>query len=126
MAKSTELFDCVKCPAYCCSYAHIHVTKSNIRRLAKHFGVSEEQGRKRFTKSVPGERKRVLRHQMDEHYGSVCRFLDTETRQCTVYKARPKICRDYPGRKRCGYWEFLIHERESQDDPDYIAITNNF
>ena len=29
-----------------------------------------------------------------------CIFLNQKTRNCSVYKARPQICRDYPG-DRC-------------------------
>jgi hypothetical protein len=124
-------YDCLKCPGYCCSYPNIHAKPKDIKRLAEHFGVTEEQARKRYTKKGfkedgMDERPRVLRHQEDEHFGSICRFFDTEKRLCTVYEARPKICREYPGRKRCGYYDFLTHERESQEDPEYIAITNNY
>jgi len=124
-------YDCLKCPGYCCSYPNIHTKPKDIRRLAEHFGVSEEEAKKRFTKKGFKEdgmkkRPRVLRHQKDEHFGSICHFFDTEKRRCTIYKARPKICRDYPGRKRCGYYDFLMFERDAQEDPDYVAITNNY
>src|SRR5829696_7939916 len=43
-------FDCSKCPAYCCSvYERVKVTKRDIARLAKHFGVTYEQAEKRYT-----------------------------------------------------------------------------
>src|SRR3546814_6916742 len=71
-------------------------------------------------------RPRVLRHQDDEHFGSICTFFDTDKRRCTIYEARPEICREYPGRKRCGYYDFLTFERDAQEDPDYVAITNNY
>jgi hypothetical protein len=124
-------YDCLKCPGYCCSYPNIHAKPKDIKRLAEHFGISEEKAQKRFTKTGFKEKDmdkppRVLRHQGDEHYGSICTFFDTEKRRCTVYEARPEICREYPGRKRCGYYEFLTHERDAQEDPDYVAITNNF
>ena len=51
-------------------------------------------------------------------------FLDKETRNCTIYEGRPKICREFPTQKRCGYYEFLIWEREVQDDPDWVATTD--
>ena len=41
----------------------------------------------------------------------------------TVYEARPAICRDFPGGRRCGYYDFLKFERHHQDDPDFIALT---
>jgi len=124
-------YDCLKCPGYCCSYPNIHLKPDDIKRLAKHFDLSVEDFTKRHTEKgtkEKGQDKRplVLRHQEDEHFGSICWFFDTDKRQCTVYEARPKICREYPGRKRCGYYEFLSFERDAQEDPDYIAITNSY
>ena len=67
-----------------------------------------------------------MRHRKDEHFGSACRFLDQESRQCGVYDARPKICRAFPDSKRCGYYDLLCFERHHQDDPEAIATTWNF
>ena len=50
-------------------------------------------------------------------------FLDQEKRQCTIYDARPGVCRIFPESSRCGYYEFLKFEREQQGDPDYVALT---
>ena len=63
---------------------------------------------------------RVLRHQKDEIFGTACQFLDLETRQCTIYDGRPEICREYPGGVRCGFYDFLMAERSSQNDPEYV------
>ena len=114
------LYDCLKCPAYCCSYEHIHVTKRDIQRLAKHFQLDLEVARARFTKIAEG--KPVLRHQKDRVFGSVCMFLDPEKRRCTIYDARPGVCHEYPDAPRCGYYEFLEWEREHQDDEAFIPM----
>ena len=117
-------YDCQKCPAYCCSYPLIEINKRDIARLAKHFGLTYERAETRFTKFDKGEKSRALRHQKDPHFKSVCMFLDTQTRQCTVYDSRPGVCRDYPPDvPRCGYWEFLTFERQQQEDPTFIATT---
>jgi len=113
-------FNCSKCPAYCCTYDHIEVTGSDLDRLARHHGVSREKAEKKFTKKVEGGKLRVLRHQKDEIFGSACRFLDLETRQCTIYEGRPAICRTYPGTGRCGFYDFLSAERRIQEDPEYV------
>jgi len=113
-------FDCSNCPAYCCSYDHIEVTDRDLARLARHFELDETTAERRFTKRVEGGKLRVMRHQRDEHFGTACRFLDRETRQCTIYEARPRICRTYPGTGRCGFYDFLCSERRSQEDPDYV------
>jgi uncharacterized protein len=117
-------YNCERCPSYCCSYPRIPIEESDVLRLAQHFGLAPEAARRRFTKrsSEPGER--VLRHQPDVIYGTVCRFLDRETRRCTVYEARPGICRNYPG-PRCGYYDFLSFERRAQEDPEFIPSTYN-
>ena len=64
--------------------------------------------------------ERVLRQRRDHIYKSVCRFLDRDERSCTIYEARPKICRRYPGDATCGYYDVLSFERRVQDDPDFI------
>jgi Fe-S-cluster containining protein len=121
MTKPT--YDCSKCPAYCCSYPEIEVSKADIARLARHFGVSEDVAEERFTKLEREEKVRILRHREDEHFTSVCMFLDRKERRCTVYEARPHTCRGYPYGARCGYFEFLKFEREHQDDENFVATT---
>jgi Fe-S-cluster containining protein len=118
-------YDCNVCPAYCCSYPRIVVRKRDIERLAEHFGLDPEVARRRFTKKGEEKKEIVLRHKKDEHFGTVCRFLDSETRNCTVYEARPKVCREFPGEGRCGYYEFLKFERDAQEDDEHIASTWN-
>jgi Fe-S-cluster containining protein len=120
VAKPRLQYNCSNCPAYCCSYDHVEVNDADLSRLAAHFGLSERQAERRFTKRVDRGELRVLRHQRDEIFGTACRFLDLETRQCTIYHARPAICRSYPGSGRCGFYDFLCSERNIQDDPEYV------
>ncbi|MEM7123791.1 MAG: YkgJ family cysteine cluster protein [Pseudomonadota bacterium] len=117
-------YNCNKCPAYCCSYARIIVTDKDIKRLAKHHGLSTQEARKKFTKKGEEPGERILRHQIDEHFTSICMFLDQETRGCTIYEGRPAICREFPGKGRCGYYDFLTFERETQEDPEWVATTD--
>jgi Fe-S-cluster containining protein len=126
MGRSLPVFyDCLNCPAFCCTYPRIEVKPKDIRRLARHFGIDGETARRRFTKrgEEPGEI--VLRHRKDEHYGTACRFLDRETRLCSIHKARPGICRDHPGTSSCAYYNFLMSERRYQDDPEFVARAYN-
>ncbi len=117
-------FNCAKCPGYCCSYPLIGLTKRDVERLAKHFDMSFTKARKKFTK-VDGDEKFAMRRKKDVHYGKICQFFDTEARRCTIYTARPTICRQYPGDNHCGYYSFLMHERRSQEDPEHVALTSN-
>ncbi len=126
MGKSLPIFyDCHNCPSYCCTYPRIPVTKRDIRRLARHFDISEETAERRFTKPGWTKRERVLRHQKDEIFGTACRFLDTETRLCTVHEVRPSTCRQHPTSPNCGYYTFLMAERRDQDDPDLAVRAYN-
>lgn len=120
MSREPRFYNCSNCPAHCCSYDYIETKPADVERLAKHHGISVAEATKRFTKLVEGGKQRVLRHQKDEIFGSVCQFLNLETRQCSIYTARPKICREHPGTVRCGFYDFLSSERGFQDDPDYV------
>ena len=114
-------YSCDKCPAYCCSYPEIEVTRADIERLAKHFDLSYAVAEERFTKH--DGKVRMLRHRQDRIFATVCTFLDQKKRRCTVYDARPGVCREYPDTPRCGYYEFLKFERAQQGDPKFIALT---
>jgi Fe-S-cluster containining protein len=118
----SKFFNCSNCPAHCCSYEHIEVNDRDLARLARHFEVDVDTARRRYTKPArrDGKDVRILRHQKDPVFGSACRFLDLETRQCTIYDGRPEVCRAYPGLPRCGFYDFLMAERKSQDDPEHV------
>jgi uncharacterized protein len=116
-------YSCEKCPAYCCSYPEIEVSRRDIERLARHFDLTYAQAEERLTKFDASEKVRLLRHRRDDVFDSVCALLDPKSRSCTVYDARPGVCRNYPDSKRCGYYEFLKFERAHQGDPDFIAVT---
>ena len=120
--KAPPSYDCAKCPGYCCSYARIAVSDFDIERLARHFGIPAEVARQRFTyryrtKDVD---EQLLRHRKDHVFDSTCRFFDQDQRRCTVYAARPSVCRIYPEDQGCGYYQFLQFEREQQGDEAFI------
>ena len=117
------MYNCTKCPGYCCSYPLIALTKKDVQRLADHFGFGFEEARKKFTK-IDGKEEYAMRRKADRHFGKICRFFDIEKRSCTIYSARPTICRTYPG-GRCGYYDFLSSERNTQEDSKHIASTWN-
>ena len=116
-------YSCAKCPAYCCTYNEIEITTRDIERLARHFGVSYKVAEERYTKPDPKKSVRMLRHRKDKVFESACMFLDQEKRRCTVYEARPGVCRKYPDSSRCGYYDFLRFERTQQGDEEYVALT---
>ncbi|MBU3657216.1 MAG: YkgJ family cysteine cluster protein [Rhodocyclaceae bacterium] len=128
MTKAKVSYDCSKCPGYCCTYPRIVVSKKDINRLAKYFGVTPAEAKASytreyvFTEGEPDEhvREQILRHRTDDIYKTACQFLDKEHRRCTIYEARPDVCREFPNGKKCGYYSFLKFERKHQDDKDFI------
>lgn len=115
-------YNCLKCPGYCCSHDRISVSEADIERLARYFDVSAAEAKERFTYRYRTAEvdEQILRHHQDHIYKSVCRFFDRELRTCTVYDARPNVCRRYPYGKVCGYYNFLKFEREHQGDDEFI------
>ena len=116
-------FDCSKCPAFCCSvYERVQVSKRDINRLGKYFKLSPEAAEKRYTKIDRASGERVLRRKKDVIFEQACMFLNQETRGCSIYHARPQVCREYPDRSRCAYYDLLKFERIQQDDPDALPL----
>lgn len=111
--KAKPAYDCVHCLAFCCSvYPRVKVLKSDLHRMAKHYEISLEEAELRFTKKLDGER--VLRRRKDHLLGESCKFLDPETRGCTIYAARPATCRHYPDKPRCAYYDLWKFEEGQQ------------
>ncbi|MDX2289933.1 MAG: YkgJ family cysteine cluster protein [Hyphomicrobiaceae bacterium] len=119
-----QTYDCEKCPGYCCSYPLIALTRRDVERLARFHEMTFDAARAAFTEVAWG-RKYAMKRKSDQHFGKICRFFDTTARRCTIYEGRPKVCRDYPHKKRCGYYDFLAFEREAQSDPAFIALTDH-
>jgi Fe-S-cluster containining protein len=119
-------FDCNRCPGYCCTHPRIAVTENDVARLAKHVGITADAARQRFTYTYAVDDKtseQILRHQKDSVFKSVCKLFDRDKRQCSVYAARPHVCRRYPYGNSCGYYSFLKFEREFHDDPDFVPLS---
>jgi Fe-S-cluster containining protein len=114
-------YNCAKCPAYCCAiYDRVQVTKRDIKRLARHFNVTYEVAERRYTTMWQDEP--VLRRKSDPIFGKACKFLDPQTRGCTIYHARPAVCREYPERSRCAYYDLIQFERRHQDDETVVPL----
>ena len=121
---SVRVYNCQKCPGYCCSYPLIALTRRDVERLARHFELEFAQAERRFTRTAWGH-KWTMRRKPDKYFGRICRFFDTKLRRCTVYQARPAVCRSFPGKSRCGYYDFLRFERLAQKDEEYVALTTH-
>jgi uncharacterized protein len=120
--KPKNKYDCTQCPGYCCSYDRIEVKDIDLKRLAKHFDLTVDEAEKKFTRVYKADEgsERILKHQKDEIYGTICRFFHLEERRCTIYTARPAVCREYPNGNKCGYYDFIKFERKHQGDQTFI------
>ena len=92
------MYNCKKCPGYCCSYPLIALDQARRGAAGQAFRP-ELQGRPRpSSRSSAGATSIPCAARRTSIFGRVCRFFDTEKRCCTVYEARPVACRSYPGR----------------------------
>jgi Fe-S-cluster containining protein len=92
---------CNYCPGFCCyrlEGASLYIMAEDINRMARYFGITDGEVRRRYL-----EGKNTFKTRKD---GS-CIFLanDKMCQRCTIHKARPKQCRDFPYSKPCPYLE---------------------
>lgn len=79
-------FDCLACGACCLHAGGVLLLDQDVARLAAHLGLTEAEVRLRHTHD--GEHLRTKGRDDPS-----CVFLDGK--RCTVYEARPQVCRDY-------------------------------
>jgi len=92
---------CNYCPGYCCyrlKGATLYIDAIDINRIARHFFISDGEVRKRFI-----EGKNTFKVKGD---GS-CVFLSEQKLRgrCSIHRARPRQCREFPYGKPCPYLE---------------------
>jgi Fe-S-cluster containining protein len=120
-SRQTGDYNCSDCPAYCCAiYERVQVNRRDVRNIARHFGLDVKKAVARFTTEYNGEL--ILRRKADPIFGKACRFLNPETRQCTIYDARPQACREFPAHPRCAYYDLLQFERVQQGDDSVVPL----
>lgn len=104
---SHDPLDCLKCPALCCRMAgYVRVGRDDIRRLARHLGITPAEFERRHVVEVTKKGEKRIK----EGY-KTCQFLDPN-HMCSVYEARPRDCRGYvcwnqPDETVYGYAVFL-------------------
>ena len=100
-----EQIDCTVC-ANCCRGPHVYIEWRDVVRLMRFLGVSQKEFLEKYT--MPGdEEKRVLLRSS----ATGCVFL--EGNLCSVYGARPDVCRRFPhlvrgnGSIASRMWQFI-------------------
>jgi hypothetical protein len=82
--------NCLKCASFCCKLAgYVEVRRADIRRLAKHLGLTVAEFEAKHLVEVTRKGEKLIKSAYD-----ACQFLG-EGRRCTVYAARPRDCREY-------------------------------
>jgi hypothetical protein len=82
--------NCLKCSSFCCKLAgYVEVRRADIRRLAKHLGLTVRAFEEKHIVETTRKGEKLLKSAYD-----TCQFLG-EDRRCTVYSARPTDCRGY-------------------------------
>lgn len=117
-------YDCSDCVGFCCSGVYnVSVLGRDLPRLALRLGISPTEFRRTYTTDGV-----TLRRQHDPLFGEACVFLDLVERRCSVYNARPEVCRVWPrpehaapgAEGRCCFYDtyrFVRNELEPQAMP---------
>lgn len=97
-----EGIDCMKCSeSKCCREYDVFVEAEDVTRLAAHLGLSENVTAEKHLLRDPdwtGDYQYRLKKNKDE-VGEKCVFLKRDKKsghmRCTVYEARPNLCRSF-------------------------------
>jgi len=92
---------CNYCPGYCCyrlTGSTLYLDAIDINRLARHFGISDGEVRKRYI---------VERNTFRTRADASCIFLSNGKMcaRCSIHEARPRQCREFPSDRTCPYLE---------------------
>ncbi|MHC2070763.1 YkgJ family cysteine cluster protein [Bremerella sp. T1] len=98
-------FECTQCGG-CCTGGpgYVWVNAAEIAALAEVTDMTIEQFESVYVREVG------LRKSLKEYSTGDCVFLDTESKGCTVYSARPRQCRTWP------FWDSNIKSPEDWQD----------
>lgn len=80
--------DCLLC-ANCCKTMTPTFTPADVKRIAAHFGQTEEAFRKKWLYKERGSGDWMNKKQP-------CQFLDLKTNLCSIYEIRPADCAGFP------------------------------
>lgn len=124
MAKKTKetkvTYDCSRCQM-CCSYPEIRIKSAEIKVMAKAEGLKPDQFKGKYLDRTDDARGWQFKHKKHPIYGSICVF-QMGAKGCSRYDVRPSVCRDYPGKPSCGFYDFLAEMREHTQNPDYYPV----
>ena len=79
--------DCTRC-ANCCKTMSPTFTKTDIKRISKHFSQTPEEFTKKWLRK---DRQGDMLNKVEP-----CQFLDLKTNKCGIYEIRPADCAGFP------------------------------
>lgn len=116
-------FKCTGCGKCCTKKGYVWLEDEDITTLANHFNLSEKDFIKKYTRHCGFDLALLDNPNSDD-----CIFLK-DKKFCTVYKARPKQCRDFPwwpqNLSSADEWEAAKKECEGIDHEEAPLIPLN-
>lgn len=84
-------FECTQCGA-CCSGepGHVWVNEDEMEAIAEYLNLEQDDFRDQYVRKIGA------RYSLVEFPNGDCVFLDSESRGCTIYPARPIQCKTWP------------------------------
>ena len=92
---------CDSCAGNCCigESGYIWISKDEIKVLAQHLNISEEETRVKFLNKMTY--KYSIKEKKIGENNYACTFFDLQKKQCGIYEARPIQCRTFP------FWDYF-------------------
>jgi hypothetical protein len=102
-AKTYKKIDCLDC-ANCCKSAPTVIQEYEIKRIAKHIGISKKAFSNNYLiEDINGE---LTMNRVP------CPFLAADN-TCNVYDVRPEVCRKYPHTDQGGFLKKIEYHRKN-------------
>ncbi|HIG82638.1 MAG TPA: YkgJ family cysteine cluster protein [Porticoccaceae bacterium] len=110
MQTATIKYKCDRC-GNCCQWpGEVPLSQSEISKMSKNLGCSENEFIQNFTKLRQSRSGLTLSEKSD---GS-CIFL--EGNSCKVHRSKPKQCRDFPNKWRFPGWRQICEATPQRTD----------
>ncbi len=96
-------FQCQRCGACCCWKGFVHVSATEVDKIAEFLNMDVYEFSNKHTALLPQRCGLTLLEAPD---GS-CEWYDHENRLCRINPVKPQQCKDFPYKWRFNGWEKL-------------------